>query len=124
MKKGDIFGFVMDLRLKCEISTPKLISEFISSIIDVKQKAKILDPVCGTGGFLQDIAKKNQEKEINLVGVEINKKTLENAKDRFKAEEIKASLIHGDSTLPLKGLDENQFDVQARLFESLLVQNV
>lgn len=94
-----------------EFFTPKIITSFISSILDVKQRAKILDPTCGGAGFLLEIAKKNPKKDISLLGVEINKEVYNYAKKRLEDEGIKAKLILGDSTLYIDGVDNEQFDI-------------
>ncbi len=70
---GDIYETILrDLQSSGnygEFYTPRALTEFITEMVDPQLKEKILDPACGTGGFLtsaiENIRKRHEIKNIN-----------------------------------------------------------
>jgi len=80
---GKVYEHHIDVKERKELGqfyTPKMIIEYINSRIGINPKKKILDPACGSGGFLIDVYEKLKKKysKKGLTDIEIHNKILEN----------------------------------------------
>ena len=84
---GDIYeGILKDLQSAGnygEFYTPRALTEIMTELIDPKLGEKILDPACGTGGFLTSAIEHIREKEVK------NVKDLEKLQKNIKGMELK-----------------------------------
>lgn len=95
---GDAFQTIIGSRIrgdKGQFFTPKELVECMVSMLDLKEDSTIIDPACGTGGFLQESFSRMKEqfglKDINcnLIGID---------KDRDMAD-----IAFATSAIALKG---------------------
>ncbi len=75
---GDFYEYLLDGRMTGQFRTPRHIIALANELIKPKLGEKIIDPACGSSGFLIGAAnyiKKNQERDLVIV---TNKKTFSN----------------------------------------------
>lgn len=84
---------------------------FISGVLNLPKKAKILDLACGTGRHLIELAKQGH----NMTGFDFNAVALESARHRADEEKLAVKLIRGDMrSLPF----DREFDGVISMYTS------
>jgi len=91
--------------------TPKNVGACLSRLLNIKPNHRVIDPACGTGGFLVEAsivqkAVKNNKKPAsqNLFGVDKDGLLVRLASDSLFLRQIKADIICANSLLPQKRL--------------------
>jgi len=101
--------------------TPKPVIDFCVEMMQPKPNEKIIDPACGSGGFLMSVLKylQNNDKTVdikniisnNIFGFDINKSILRLAKMKLLLEaNVKANVLCANSLENLEDLDDT-FDL-------------
>lgn len=117
MSHDDILGFFYGEFIKYStvdgkslgiVLTPKHITELFCDLLDVKYQDKVLDPCCGTGGFLisamnrmfeqvETEEERNEIKQNNLHGIELSVNMFPIATTNMILRgDGKSNLVHGD----------------------------
>jgi type I restriction enzyme M protein len=121
---GDIFEYMLYKAHSQggggQFRTPQHIIEFIVSIIQPKASDTVLDPACGTGGFLLScfnyLIKSNQlsindSNQPNLMGYDINSDMIRISKLTLLLREIHNPQIYENDTISSTERWGNEFDI-------------
>ena len=102
-KIGDGFEYLLSIMGSQgdagQFRTPRHIIDFIVDVLDPKKDEKILDPACGTAGFLissyKHIVEKNTKKGVNNLTTTENRNLIENFEGYdISPEMVKLSLVN------------------------------
>jgi type I restriction enzyme M protein len=92
--------------------TPRYVIEMMIRILNPKQDERLTDPACGSGGFLLHALKRTEGKNLEIFGVDYDKRMAKIARAILLACGYgKTNIINGNSLTHLRGLAENSFEV-------------
>lgn len=118
--KGRAFEYFLGKIFRDELGqyfTPRNITSFMIKFLSPEKESHILDPACGSGGFLisgYHFLKQSQSKEFNLYGIELNSKVLNAASLEFLLFNLaESNLLNTNSLLPFEKLP----NLQAKKFD-------
>lgn len=87
--------------------TPKNVAECLAAILDVPNQAHVIDPACGTGGFLLEVAghARTQNRSVHLHGVDKDSLLARLAADSLNLLAGDARVVCANSLTPPNELD-------------------
>lgn len=79
--------------------TPKNVARCIAELLDVPTRAKVIDPACGTGGFLLEVARvaRAKRRQISLFGVDKDSLLARLASDSLSLQAGDATVVCANS---------------------------
>jgi type I restriction enzyme M protein len=95
--------------------TPKNVARCIAEMLDVPAGARVIDPACGTGGFLLEVARfaKSKRRHVSLFGVDKDSLLARLAADSLSLQAGEATVVCANSLSPPALLDTTTRDVLA-----------
>lgn len=95
--------------------TPKNVARCIAEMLDVPEGAKVIDPACGTGGFLLEVARiaRARRRKVSLFGVDKDSLLARLAADSLSLQAGDATVVCANSLSLPASLDHGTRDVLA-----------
>jgi len=95
--------------------TPKNVARCMAEILDIPPGAKVIDPACGTGGFLLEVARaaRSSHRKISLYGVDKDNLLARLAADSISLQAGDAIVICANSLTPHSAFGEAEREVLA-----------
>lgn len=82
--------------------TPRNVARCMAEMLDVRAGARVIDPACGTGGFLLEVARlaRARRRPVSLVGVDKDSLLARLAADSLSLQAEDATVVCANSLLP------------------------
>ena len=106
---GDAFQAVMGPRLrgdKGQFFTPKSLVFAMTKIVKLEPNSKIVDPACGTGGFLLEAFAQAPSKDITIIGIDRDRDLWRLSSSILRAATGEKSYVFNMNSLDIQKLKE------------------